>query len=380
MQCSIGMSYMTRPVKLLCFYFCATFWYLVFSYGDWDFDEEQAAKMTKPERPVPWLEDHGWCIDHLRVAPSTIPDAGRGAFARHSLHAGQVVAPVPLQSFRDRSVFQNTQPEQLYTNYCLQPKGSKMTFFPYGPAFNLINHPDVHAPKQSARGQPNVHLQWSSSNMHQASWLDLSYDDFWEVTTPGGLILEVVASRDIEAGEEILLDYGNDWEEAWKAHVASWRPPPNAKDYVYPSQVDETETLRTVQEQETNPYPANLMTMCSTPDWERKDGNHITWYELDDDDWSWWHLMTYCHILDRKMGENGNHVYTVSLVFSTDPARLAYDPSVPLDKLYIDKEVPRRAIRFLERPYEDDEHLPSAFRHPIEFPAHLVPDAWRSVQ
>ena len=346
----------------------------LYSYGDWDFEEEEEEYAVKPERPVEWLETHGWCIDNLRVGQSTIPDAGRGAFARRSIKAGQVVVPVPLQSFQDRKVFQKTQPEQLYVNYCLQPSDSKMIFYPYGPVFNLINHPDT-ASSTPASERANVHLRWSPSNMNHNNWLDLSYDEFWKVTTPGGLILEVVASRDIAKGEEILLDYGKDWEEAWKAHALAWTPPKHADQYVYPAEMDETVPLRTVKEQKEHPYPPNLITMCSTPDFDREQARHVEWEESDD--WHWWEAMVFCHILERRMGPNGNYVYTVSLIFDNDPHHLDYDESVPLEKQYLDLNVPRRAIRFLEKPYMDDEHLKGVFRHPISFPDDLVPDAWR---
>jgi hypothetical protein len=91
-------------------------------------------------------------------------------------------------------------------------------------------------------------------------------------------------------------------------------------------------------------------------------------------DWDWWRSMTFCHILERKSGRNGDPVYTVSLLFRS--TGLEFDPAKPYDELYIDTDVPRRAIRFVEKPYMDDEHLPGAFRHPMEFPADLVPEAW----
>lgn len=170
------------------------------------------------------------------------------------------------------------------------------------------------------------------------------------------------------------MDYGNAWEEAWKRHVQQWQPPPDATTYVYPAEMDETEPLRTVQEQQTNPYPPNLQTICNTPDWERDPDRHIIWYEPAD--WAWYQGMVACHILTREMGDNGNYVYNVSLDY--DNYNSHYDESIPLEEQYIDAQVPRRAIRFLERPYMDDEHLPNAFRHPIEFPPHLVPDGWRN--
>jgi hypothetical protein len=276
---------------------------LTIDYGDWTFDEtldynvradderrNQAftgrcglsqKSLTsalplinqKPERPVEWIRENGWCIDNIEVMPATDPAMGRGAFARYPLSKGEIVAPAPLQIFRDRSVFQMAGgQEQLYVNYCLQPKGSRLTFFPYGQGVGVINH---------SREKANVKWQWSANPMHRAELLSLSLEETLRAAKPGSLILEVVALRDILPGEELYLDYGPDWQAAWESHVASWRPPPNAEAYVYPADVDETLPLRTVLEQETDPYPPNLMTMCVTPDWSsRKNGRTIQWYEV----------------------------------------------------------------------------------------------------
>ena len=244
-----------------------------------------------------------------------------------------------------------------------------MIFYPYGPAFNLINH---------SRNNANVKLQWSSKPQHHSGWLDLDFDEFWKITSPGGLILEVVALTDLAAGAELLLDYGADWERAWQLHVQRWKPTPHAQDYVYPAEIDETEILRTLQEQKADPYPANLATMCTVANWDRQRDKLLEWTEPTE--WAWWEGMAYCHIMEKELDPHGtgDFVYTVNLVFSYNPRKIHYNPDIPYDKRFIDKHVPRRAIRFVEIPYLDDEHLPNAFRHPMEFPAHLVSDAWRN--
>jgi len=282
--------------------------------------------------------------------------------------AGEVVAPAPLQSFADRSVFQDSNPEQLYVNYCLQPKNSKMLFFPYGQGVNLINH---------SRENPNVYLRWSTNPMHHADWLKMSLQQYWQVSKSGGIILDVVALRDIQPNEELFLDYGEDWDRAWKEHVQKWKPSPDAMSYTYPADMDETQPLRTVKEQETNPYPSNLATMCSTPDWSRRPNNRtIDWYEVND--WPWWQGMTYCNILEREKGPTGNPVYTVELLFKSRLEQLVHDPSKPRSEMYIDQKVPRKAIRFIEKPYMDDEHILNAFRHPIGMPDELFPEHWKA--
>jgi hypothetical protein len=346
---------------------------LTINYGDWDFDEEK--EYTRPSRTPAWLQEHGWCIDHIEIKQSTIEGAGRGAFVKRNLPAGTLVAPAPLQVFKDRKVFQNTHPEQLYVNYCLQPRDSTMLFYPYGPGVNLINHSSKHA---------NVRLQWSENPLHEHDLLDLGRDEFLTKVIPGHIVLEVVALRELVAGEELFLDYGPEWEAAWEEHVANWEPLPNAQLHVYPEDMDDTATLRTVKEQETDPYPNNLITMCMTSNGGRgrSKKRHMEWSEPNH---SWAHTMVFCHILDRQIGKADNEEYTVSLHFFDENVdelmnekNAGYDPSVPLEELYIDTKVPRRAIRWIEKPYMDDEHLKNAFRHPIVLPDELVPDSWKN--
>jgi hypothetical protein len=201
---------------------------------------------------------------------------------------------------------------------------------------------------------------------------------------PGHIVLEVVALRDLVAGEELFLDYGPEWEAAWEQHVANWEPLPGAQSYVYPEDMDDTATLRTVKEQETDPYPNNLITMCMTSNGGhgRSKKRHMEWSEPRH---SWAHSMVFCHILDRQIGDADNEEYTVSLHFFDEnidelmnEKNAGYDPSVPMEELFIDTKVPRRAIRWIEKPYFDDEHLQNAFRHPIGLPDELVPDSWKN--
>ena len=339
-------------------------------YYDWEFDESEYRGKKRPERSIDDLEENGWCIDHVEIRQSTITGAGRGAFVKRGLPQGSVVVPAPLEVFRDRSVFQNIQPEHLFVNYCFQPIGSDVLLYPYGPGVNLINH---------SSKSPNVGLRWSLNPMHQQDLMTTDKDAFWRQVRPGSLILEFVALRDLQPGEELLLDYGRTWESAWQTHVDQWVPPQDAQDRKYPEDMDETGTLRTVQEQERDPYPSNLMTICNTPDRRRKDSKHVEWQDSKREEW-WWQV-AYCHILDREMGDNGTFEYTVEVIFNPSNGKLtekelAYNPKTPFQDRYVDTKVPRRAIHWIEKPYHDDEHRPNAFRQPMELPAHLAPQFW----
>ena len=37
--------------------------------------------------------------------------------------------------------------------------------------------------------------------------------------------MEFVAIEAIEEGEEVFIDYGEEWHDAWKRHMERWEPP-----------------------------------------------------------------------------------------------------------------------------------------------------------
>jgi hypothetical protein len=101
-------------------------------------------------REIDWLNEHGLCLDGLRVAPSTIPQAGRGAFATRKFVKGEIISPVPvvhierqaLQMYQenDDNFIENHGEQQLLLNYCYGHPQSSILLFPYAPAVNFINH------------------------------------------------------------------------------------------------------------------------------------------------------------------------------------------------------------------------------------------------
>ena len=52
-------------------------------------------------------------------------------------------------------------------------------------------------------------------------------------------------------------------------------------------------------------------------------------------------------------------------------------PNTTNRRPHIVEQVPRAAIRFVDKPYTTDQHLPNTFRHWIGLPSSLFPpDAW----
>ena len=344
------------------------------------------------------------CFDNLIIKTANDRTMGRGAFAKRFLYKGTVVAPAPLQIYPNRSMFSvprkndddrrefeqthkmKYETEQLFVNYCFQPKDSSLLLFPYGAGVGLINH-------SSEKSKINVKLQWSTNHMnHGTQWLDPSFtlDQFWKMQYPGALILDVVAVRNIQEGEEIFMDYGKKWEEAWKNHVANWKPyhsdSTTKNSYSYPwdemrlhgitdnkstKQNVAVKPFRTLSEQVLNPYPDNLMTVCDTRNWSDERADRMKWRP----GLHWPEKLAKCHILSRTYNsKTETFMYEVNLW----PNHKDDQDSPNKSGTYVDYDVPHNAIRFVDKPFRSDQHIPTAFRHPIGFPDDLTPPFWRN--
>ena len=170
----------------------------------------------------------------------------------------------------DGSVVKELVGHQLLLNYCYGHKDSSLLFFPYSPSINFINH-GMNAEDVNAK------IRWSSYPYHKKEWLDLSLQDMKDQLHTG-LMFDIVATRNIQRGEEILLDYGSDWVESWKEHANEWRIQMDEEEdeenqfnmtdrlnqptTVDLNIIDKHPTVRTEAEQQDNPYPSYIMTRC----------------------------------------------------------------------------------------------------------------------
>ena len=50
-------------------------------------------------KTLDWLQQHGRCVDSIQGKPSTLRHAGMGAFARHDIRQGQIIATSPVRHF-----------------------------------------------------------------------------------------------------------------------------------------------------------------------------------------------------------------------------------------------------------------------------------------
>jgi hypothetical protein len=367
-----------------------------------------------------WLEEHASCVDHIYVSASSIPQAGRGAFAKRGLTKGQVVSPAPmLQVLRHQTYLYEPLPPrrnsdghawdhdapvgiQLLRNYAWGHPASSMLLLPYSPNVNFINHGSSSSASGNSGNKANVELRWSSNEHPMNRFEEWSKNAPSEVVLKGfGLLMEFVAIADIAPHEEILVDYGPEWEAAWKTHVDEWTSPfkgsykdeeegEDEDDYVPVDELDAT-WIKTQEEQTLDPYPRNIDTACyfshsfDTKYDEMKDSDKPRHFMVQ------WHreknngCIRYCDILQRHTKEHKMDATTntVSEYYYSVKLRPSYIPAAMPEHCWMDpnetifvKNMPASAVVLMDKRFSRDQHLPGSFRHEIGLGTHLFPKQW----
>ena len=311
-----------------------------------------------------YLNKHGKCLDIIRPGNSTIPHAGRGAFTTKPIKKEGYISIAPLIHIPEREVLNMygeridpktgkevrdiSQPtgHQLLLNYCFGHNSSTMLLCPYGPGVALINHNG---------NSPNAKIVWSSDPAyHNTKWLDepvTYFDNVWHT----GLAFEYVAIQDINEGDEIFIDYGEEWDKAWTKHLQQWQPPDGAETYVSPKQLNDDHTLPIpTYDEDSTLLEENMEAWChfSFKKTKAGEGRHV-WNEHDD-------MMGEEHIVDRiidriQVSSDKTYMYTLLLAIQTDN-------NDDLN-LYHVKNVEHKALSFYQRNYKSDLFIRGAFRH-----------------
>lgn len=260
---------------------------------------------------------------------------------------------------------------QLIINYCLGHSESTLILCPYGAGVNYIN---------ANRTRANVKVQWAQDGHtnHNAEWLKTKPEDMaFEFRTM--LAMDYVALRDIHEGEELFLDYGDTWEQAWEDRVKAWEGREEREEYISATQYNSlyrNDPIRTDYEQFLDPYPENLIINC-----------HAALIDSAFEELAYNYPGNYENGLDfiKQIGWVSDKKGFDCDVLKRHPETETYDVSVKYmqdDDLYEEphESIPREAITFVDSPYSTDMHLSDAFRHPIGIPDDMLPDAWRNTE
>lgn len=339
---------------------------------------------------IDWLKENGRCMDNIRPGNSTIEQAGRGAFASRFIPEGGLVAPGPLLHIPNKTVLNLYEADpytgerdihqmygkQLILNYCFGHRKSTLLLCPYTSPSAYINH-NSNAPNAKVvwakEGTPNFQSEWLKDDI-----------DFLKTMEVIGLSIDFVATRDIQPGEEVFIDYGPEWEAAWKKYIKDWRPLSESDNYIAGAELqsDFSITLRTAEEQRSEPYSDNVMFFCQ-----------YEYYEgYPEGTWKWetgWYGSPFypCKILSRdsSIADDGTATYTYGAIMMTLSDIIESNTFVPSEVVIPDGEkhimtgIPRDAIEIRDKMYTKDEYMPNSFRHEMMMPDDIFPDAWMNL-
>lgn len=235
-----------------------------------------------------------------------------------------------------------------------------------GAGVGYINHNQTLA---------NVKVVWAQDGKtaHDSSWLKKDPLDMFS-TASARLALDYVATKDISAGEELFLDYGDIWEEAWNRHVSNWRQDSSAQNYLGARHWNDamgSSPIRTFEEAFYDPYPDNVHIRCHVDilDDDYEPSTKLDWAPAGEYGYE-------CEVTERKIDEKGKEVYSVR-VLTEAIDRWHTDFEGP--ELFDLENIPREAIRFFDVPFTSDLYLEGSFRHFIGLPEQLMPKQWKNI-
>jgi len=337
------------------------------------------------------------CLDDTLEERESSAIHGRGSFARRDVPKDTVLVSTPMAPIhRDQldMKVRGKDEQQLLLNYCYGHPESVLLWLPHGPTANAINHSP----------NPNARIRWhvpSSSSLdgglsprqqfHHPELLDTAAEQVAQ-THGKAMVMDVVSTRFIEIGEEVVIDYGDDWVAAWEEHQNRW-PMGKEVDIPYISAEEYnlrhgTETVRTIMEQNRNAYPSNMLTACYfETDWaedmEMDDQEDKSTFESWNNQKNHRTCLMPCDILKREKhhddGEGSTTLYMAKLTDTHgDNMSIEYNCHLESKFEYIYSDIPREGIIFINVPYSSDVWLPHAFRQPIGLPDTMVPSTWKS--
>jgi hypothetical protein len=157
-----------------------------------------------------FLSENGHCMTNIEVKNSSIPLAGRGIFARKAFKKGEIVSISPVLVIPKHDL-EPTASHSVFLNYCFLVPNTDLALFPIGLG-GLINHGGTSSNVEidwfdwsSLSSSPPARLNWTAGELEENPFAPLDF--------------QYIATQDIAPGEEILLNYGLKWEEAWGAYL-----------------------------------------------------------------------------------------------------------------------------------------------------------------
>mmetsp|Transcript_8667 Transcript_8667/g.19052 ORF Transcript_8667/g.19052 Transcript_8667/m.19052 type:complete len:513 (-) Transcript_8667:185-1723(-) len=354
------------------------------------------AYATSTHRSLEWLEKNGSCIDHIYVKDSTINQAGKGGFARRQIKNNETIIPVKmLHVVEGRSVLrrrsnvklQDASPgiladKQVFYNYMYSHPKSSLFFMPVNAGI-VINHSSA---RKNNGKLPNARLAWSQTDKKTKYFLNKAPEDLLKEGY-ASITVDLIATRDISVDEEIFIDYGVDWEEAWTKHVDRWVPPlptgghgPNGEKLAISSKEIYKMNQNKFDKKNWN-WSNDHFTICEendTVEWTEVVLNKksMNKYNISENHPGFEYVgLTYyyspCLIQSYSEENETFHVFYLGY----EVADSAYS------KIFIVEDLPAESLTFIARPLRADHHRNDGhrFSHEINIPDDIFPETWKDL-
>jgi hypothetical protein len=234
---------------------------------------------------------------------------------------------------------------------------------------------------------PNAEIRWSKPSQNRVdAEINFRTLGLGEISSLGirswrefnaKLAFEVVATKHIEEGEEIFLDYGPEWELALSEHRRGWAPP---SETYYTPPMEMNMLNKPIVPSGELPYYYTYECRMEPLAVEREDlseagQDYFTPLHISPKNW---HEKT-----TQLYGENDFVCWYPCNVFAANDDGTfqadAFSKVVTLsNRIRRWNNIPRESIRFAASYFQSDQHLQSAFRHFIPIPDKMFPSRWRS--
>jgi hypothetical protein len=339
-----------------------------------------------------WLRKNAVCVDTMTPGKSVIKDAGRGAFATRNFKKGDRITVFPVLPLYDDvlqmfDIEQKQQGEsswlefvgeyrgaQLLMNYVFGHPHSSVLLIPTAPYVTLVNHNSK---------DPNVQMDWADHDTLFTSneMLGKTVQELRTMNPQPNLLMQLTAVRDIAKGEEIVMDYGSEWENAWNEYIATndWTLPwpPQAKELQVKYQ---SEPFPVSIRKDASPYPPTVFTACFLNFEEVEDGTPKK-TEQGNKIYRWTGPSSYeafkgqelyvCDLMSRtgNDGDVSSFLYTANTRMSNEEGG---------EEVVRVTGIPHNAILIVNRAYESDMLNFGVFRRPITIRDEIMPQAWRN--
>eukprot|EP00539_Tryblionella_compressa_P012070 CAMPEP_0178807154 /NCGR_PEP_ID=MMETSP0745-20121128/16764_1 /TAXON_ID=913974 /ORGANISM="Nitzschia punctata, Strain CCMP561" /LENGTH=1120 /DNA_ID=CAMNT_0020467107 /DNA_START=31 /DNA_END=3391 /DNA_ORIENTATION=- len=366
--------------------------------------EQGVARYRLREATPPPPFDSKFCLDNMRQGVSAVPDSGRGAVSTKPFAKGQVISVAPLVYVEDRSSAMGLSPKnnalnattQLLESYCFGHRHASLLLCPTTHAA-LINHASS-TNGEDPRIEPNVQIRWASpdiwpfsnmidelsGNLHRPEdhVLRAKESDIASFQSTR-VAFEYVAIRDIQEGEEILLDFGQEYENALREHFDKMEDSFEVsalKEQRQQKKLGQQPHLELTPDEAVQQYSYECKLYPNIPhgssDWEECSTDSM----MNQDNWPQEFNAIYasnefaawypCHVVDSSTGTSDS----IHMLYHVEVFSKGSDSSQVTRRL---KNCPAERIRLVDKPYQSDQHLPWAFRRYIPLSDDIFPFQWR---